>query len=134
MPSAKNRSGGLASRAQPRMKAAGAIETNGATRQIEAAKMWFIRMLRTFSANRWWDSGSHGGFFKACLRCPKGEKKATSGDGYHQRPEAPLAHQRPEYPLSGCVPAEPDSVYSGPISLPRQWVLPQPPLDIGVMP
>ena len=43
------------------------------------------------------------------------------------RPEArrALAHRRPEYPLSGCVPAEPDSVSPGKMSIAIRYPLRQ---------
>src|SRR5487761_1307826 len=74
------------------------------------------------------------GFFKAWLRCPMGSRKRSLATGAARDLRRPLAHRRPEYPLLGCVPAEPDSVSSGRLSVPQARILSQLPLDIGVMP
>ena len=73
---------------------------------------------RIFFCCRGRDAISMDGFFKAWLRCPKGRKKQRAPDKQTRRgPTAPLAHRRPGYPLSGCVPAEPDSVSPGDLSI-----------------
>ena len=63
-----------------------------------------------------------------------GMKEMAPGGFHHQGPDAPSAHRRPGYPWSGCVPAEPDSVSAGRISLAPTEQRGKPPSDTGVMP
>jgi hypothetical protein len=72
---------------------------------------------RIFFCVRRRENNSMSGFFEAWLRCPKGGKQRAPDKRTRQGPTAPLAHRRPGYPLSGCVPAEPDSVSPGDVSI-----------------
>ena len=74
------------------------------------------------------------GFSEALLRCPMAGMKATPEGSGSQGSEAPWAHRRPGDPLSGCVPAEPDSVFPDDSTIPISAGMFQPPLDTGVMP
>src|SRR5487761_1177902 len=94
----------------------------------------FIRFLRTFSASRWRHGGSRLDFFRHGSDVQWAERKRPLATDAARDLKRPLAHRRLKYPLPGCVPAEPDSVSSGRLSITRSCALSQLPLDIGVMP
>ena len=69
------------------------------------------------------------------LTVASGGRQRTAPGGFdHQGPDAPSAHRRPGYPLSGCVPAEPDSVSPGNITVPSVVQSDKPLSDTEVMP
>jgi hypothetical protein len=62
------------------------------------------------------------------------ETKMASANNCRQRPDALSAHRRPGYPLSGCVPAEPDSVSPGNLTLSSKSSIRKNLSDTGAMP